>query len=101
MLSRGWDGIIEGMNARQLPADEIARRWQALYESRIRPDVERDHFGKFLVLDIDSGEYEIDADHLAASDRAAAKHPDAPLYAIRIGYRAAGRIGARSRPVQS
>lgn len=88
------------MDTAKLPADEIARRGQAMYESRIRPHVEQDHFGKFLVLDVDSGEYEIDADHLAASDRAAAKHPDAPLFAIRIGYRAAGRIGARSRPVQ-
>jgi len=61
-----------------------------LYESIIRPNVERDHFGKFLVLDTDSGEYEIDADHLAA-----AKHPDAPLFANRIGYRAMGRIGWR------
>lgn len=88
------------MDTPKLPAGEIARRGQALYESRIRPHVERDHFGKFLVLDIDSGEYEIDADHLAASDRAAAKHPDAPLFAIRIGYRAGGRIGGNQRSSQ-
>jgi len=78
-------------------AREIVRRGQAIDESQIRPRVERDHFGKYLVIDIEYGEYEIDADHLAASNRAAAKHPDAPLFATRIGYRAGGRIGARPR----
>jgi hypothetical protein len=68
-----------------------------MYEDRIRPLVEHEHKGKFIVIDILSGEYEIDADHLAASNRASAKHPDGLLYATRIGYRAGGRIGARWR----
>ncbi len=76
--------------------EEIARRGQAIYDSRLRALVERDHFGKYLVLDIDSGDYEIDDDHLAASNRAAAKHPNARLFALRIGHRAGGRIGARA-----
>jgi hypothetical protein len=37
------------------------------------------------VIDVDTGEYEIDAEHLAATHRAAAKHPGARLYAARIG----------------
>ncbi len=82
-------------------AREIVQRGQAIYESQIRPRVERDQFGKYLVIDIDTGEYEIDADHLVASNRAAAKHPDAPLFAMRIGYRAGGRIGARPRAVRA
>lgn len=87
------------MNTVRPTAREIVERGQAIYESRIRPLVERDHFGKYLVLDIETGDNEIDADHLAASDRAATKHPDALLFAMRIGYRAGGRIGARSRPI--
>jgi hypothetical protein len=82
-------------------AAEIVRRGSAEYESRIRAVVEREHFGKYLVLDIETGDYEIDEDHLAASDRAAKKHPGALLFAMRIGYRAGGRIGARPRSVQA
>ena len=89
------------MSALRPSAKEIVERGQAIYESRIRPLVERDHFGKYLVIDIETGEYEIDADHLAASNRAAAKHPDALLFAMRIGHRAGGRIGARSRAVET
>lgn len=80
-------------------AREIVERGQAIYESRIRPLVEREHAGKYLVLDIETGEYKIDADHIAASDRAAAKHPEGLLFAMRIGHRAGRRLGARPRGV--
>jgi hypothetical protein len=48
---------------------------------------------KALVIDIETGEYEIDDDGLAAAHRARAKHPDAALYAMRIGYPAYAKIG--------
>lgn len=92
---------ISRMSTPRPNAREIVARGQAIYESKIRPLVENDHLGEYLVLDIETGEYEIDADHLAASNRAAAKRPHALLFAMRIGYRAGGRIGARARPVRT
>ena len=59
----------------------------------IRTNVEPRHGEKFLILEIETGEYEIDADELAAADRARAKNPDAVLYIVRIGHPAAYRIG--------
>ena len=76
-------------------AEEIARRGEALYEREIRPQVEADNRGKILVVDIETGEYEIDADHLTAVRRARVKNPDAVLYALRIGYPALARIGGQ------
>ncbi len=84
--------------------EEVGRRGQALYEQQIREKVEAEHAGKFLVVDITTGAYEIDEDDLAASDRAIAKNPKAVLYGLRIGYPAAYRIGASfatARPSQS
>jgi hypothetical protein len=81
-------------------SEEIARRGQALYDERLRPVVEARERGKFLVLDIETGEYEIDSDELSALRRAKEKNPDAALYILRVGYPAAYRIGrsfARSR----
>ena len=95
MLSTHLPAIIRTMNAARPTAREIVERGQAIYDSRIRPLVESEHLGKYLVLDIDSGEYEIDADHLEASNRVAAKHPGGLRFAMRIGYRAGGRIGSR------
>ena len=76
-------------------SDEIVQRGQALYEEKIREKVEANNKGKFLVLDIETGEYEIDTDSLAAYERAAAKHPDPALYILRIGYPSAVRLGGR------
>ncbi len=76
--------------------EEIIRRGKTLYEQKLRPQVETGNTGKVLVINVETGEYELDTDHLAASDRAAAKYPGAPLYAMRIGSPALGRLGARS-----
>ena len=85
----------------QYTAEEVAARGEALYEQRIRPHVEATHQGKFVVVDIETGDYEIDADDLAATKRALAKRPDAVLYGLRIGYPTAYRLGgcfARHQP---
>lgn len=74
-------------------SEEIERRGQALYDQQIRTKVESAHKGKFLVLDIDTGDYELDVDELAALKRAKAKHPDAALYILRVGYPTAYRLG--------
>lgn len=76
-------------------ADEVAARGEAIYEQQIRAEVEAEHRGKFIVIDIETGEYEIDADDLAATKRALAKRPNAVLYGLRIGYPAAYRLGGR------
>jgi hypothetical protein len=76
-------------------AEEIAARGEALYEQRIRAKVEAAHAGKFVVVDIETGDYEVDADDLAATKRALAKRPDAILYGLRIGSPTAYRLGAR------
>jgi hypothetical protein len=74
--------------------EEIVQRGQELYDQQIRDKVEKaETIGKILVVDIETGEYEIDEDHLAATHRALAKHPDAALYSVRIGYPALASIG--------
>lgn len=80
--------------------EEVGRRGQALYDQQIRDKVEAEHAGRFLVVDITTGDYEIDEDDLAASDRALAKNPHAVLYGLRIGYPAAYRVGAGHMAVQ-
>ena len=73
--------------------DEIARRGQALYDQHIRDEVAAGNDGKFVVVDIETGTYELDADELAALHRAKAKRPDAALYILRVGHSAAYRLG--------
>ena len=77
--------------------EEFARRGDAIYEHDLRSHVETGNAGKFLVIDIDTGAYEIDADELLASDRLLARYPDAQIWLVRIGSRYARRFGSCSR----
>lgn len=77
--------------------EEVEARGEAIYEEQIRDRVEAENRGKFLVIDIETGDYEIDADDLRATMRALAKRPAAILYGLRIGYPTAYRLGGRFR----
>lgn len=81
------------MSTMPVSSAEIVRRGKAIYEERIRAQVEPAHIGKYLVINIENGEYEVDEEHVAASDRAAEKNPGAPLFGMRVGYPTVGRIG--------
>lgn len=80
---------------------EIVRRGEDIYQREIRPLVEPEHRGKFLVLDIETKRYEIDSQELAALKRAMADNPDGARYLLRIGYPAAHRIGGPLRAERS
>ncbi len=80
-----------------LTRDEIATRGEEIYERAIRSKVESQFEGFFLVMDIETGEYELDRDDLAAAKQMLAKHPDAILYGLRIGHRAAYRLGGLTK----
>ena len=82
-------------------SNEIAERGQALYERRIRGSLAASDHGTFLVLDIETGEDELDADGLAAVQRARAKRPDGAFYVLRVGQLAAYRLGCKSLPAQA
>ncbi len=73
--------------------EELAERGKALYELQVRPQVEADHFGKIVAIDIDSGGFEVDDDTLVASDRLLARYPNAQTWFIRIGSRGVHRFG--------
>ena len=64
--------------------EEFARRGDEIYERDLRPHVEAGNQGKFIVIDIETGAYEIDADELVASDRLLARHPDAQVWLGRM-----------------
>ena len=74
-------------------SNDFAQRAERIYCERLRAILEPGHRGEYLVINVDTGEYEVDPDHLAASDRMIAKHPATSLFAMRVGYRALGKIG--------
>jgi len=74
--------------------EEVGRRGQEWYDRTIRVQVETpDNIGKIVVIDIETGEYEMDRDGLTANKRALAKHPDGAFYGVRVGYNAVESLG--------
>jgi hypothetical protein len=73
--------------------EEIARIAEEIYRREIRPKVMPQHKGKFLTLDIESGDYEIDEDDLTGEKKLRARHPDGNFFGFRIGYKAAYALG--------
>ncbi|HXU40524.1 MAG TPA: hypothetical protein VN937_29475 [Blastocatellia bacterium] len=80
--------------------DEFARRGDEIYERDIKPRVSKSDEGKFVVIDIETGDYEIDRDEIVAHDRLALRHPDAQVWLTKVGRGYARRRLARlHRPV--
>lgn len=70
-----------------------ARRGTAVYEQRVRPQVEPGNPGKIVALDVDAGDFAVAEDSLAASQRLLGLHPDAQIWCVHIGYPAVHRFG--------
>ena len=66
----------------------VSQRAHAMYDAEFR-HLEAEHKGKYLVLEMNSRDYEIDADPVPASLRMVERHPvesERAIYLFRIGY---------------
>jgi hypothetical protein len=84
------------MTARQprYSKEEAARLGDEIYDRDVRAQVEPQHNGKIVALDLDTGAWEMDADEAVAAKRLEARHPDAQIWVVRVGSRYVRRFGA-------
>ena len=76
--------------------DEIARLGKEIYERDIRPQVETDHYGEVVAIDVDSGGWAIGEEVLEAVDCLRTQRPEAINVLLeRVGYRALDNLGGR------
>ncbi len=77
-----------------LSHEEVARVANQLYESIIRQQIESvENIGKMVIIDIETGNYEVDKTGLQAAKKLLEKNPNARLFGIRIGYNVAASFG--------
>src|SRR5262249_47131544 len=81
--------------------EEFARRGDAIYDRDISPKLPPEAHGKFVALDIETGDFEIDEDELAACHRLDARIPNAQTWLKRVGYRHTRRFGGILRRTSS
>jgi hypothetical protein len=74
---------------------ELSRLGTEVYERKVRSRILPQHHGKYVAVDVDTGEFEIDANDLNAIQRLKARMPNAEIWLMQAGYPTTCRIGAR------
>ena len=79
------------------PKEETARLGDEIYERGIRQQVEADHHGEVVAIDVESGSWAIGEDEIVATDRLWEKEPEAhDIWCLRVGHRALYTFGGGS-----
>jgi hypothetical protein len=65
--------------------EELARRGEEIYERDILPKVSPEDQGKVVVIEVETGDFEVDKSEIVAGDRLRERHPDALFWFRRVG----------------
>ena len=95
MLSPKQEAVGRGLPT--LSKEETARLGKQMYQRGIRRQVEANHVGEVVAIDMDTGMWAIGHDVLEAADRLGEQSPEAVnVWSERVGYRAMASLGGRS-----
>ena len=86
---------------RRYSKEEFARRGDALVEDKVRPNLTEADEDKFVAIDIEAGEYELDKSEMKATDRLRKRIPDPQIWLVHVtlGYlHRFGGHGLRGQP---
>jgi len=81
------------MPASKYTLDELAKLGDEIFERQIKHSLRPEDEGKFIAIDVDTGDYEINNDDYAAITTLLSRKPVADAWLMRAGYPAAYRIG--------
>src|SRR5919112_5226641 len=65
--------------------ERIVPRGREIYERRVRPGLRQEDEGAFVVIDVDSGDYEVAADEEEAFTRVQARRQGTVFFFSRVG----------------
>jgi hypothetical protein len=74
-------------------AEELARKAEELYYSRLQEVLEREHLDDFVAIEPESGDYFLGKTLSEAGAAARRAHPGRLTHAMRVGHKAALHIG--------
>lgn len=75
--------------------DELGRLGDAAYDREVAPRITPEDMGRFVAIDVETGEYEIDAEAIVAINRLLERNPGAQSWLRRVGTRYAHTFGPR------
>ncbi len=73
---------------RRYSKEEFAQRGDALVASKVRPHLTAADADKFVAIDIETGEYELDKNEMRAAERLRKRAPDPQIWLVHVtlGY---------------
>jgi hypothetical protein len=81
----------EGIMSATVDPKALATKGEALYATGIKARVEPAHFGEYVAIEVDSGEYFLGRTLIEAGEKARATYPDRVFHFIKIGSPVAQR----------
>ena len=84
---------MKASTPRMYSKTEFAERGDTIFENVVREKLRPDEIGCFVAIDIESSDYEIDADELAACQRLRKRLPEAQIWIVRAGSPFVHRFG--------
>ena len=75
------------------PLDELATLGGRIFDQQILPTLRPEDNGKFVAIDVETGDYEMDADDYTAVARLQSRKPEADIWLMCAGYPTTYRIG--------
>jgi hypothetical protein len=83
------------INKPRYSKEEFARRGDEIYQTQILPQIQAEHQGEIVAIDLETGDFEIDSSEIAACLRLETRHPHAQIWIVRIGSHYVRRFGGR------
>ena len=91
-MSSQQEAVDRGIRTR--PIEEVACLGKEIYQRDIRRQVEADHVGEVVSIDVETGRWALGDDVLEAADRLREQRPDAVnIWSERVGYKTLASIG--------
>jgi predicted nucleic acid-binding protein len=80
-----------------LSPEQVVEKGQKFYAEKLKAELEPDKNGKFVVIEIESGDYFIADTLVEALEKAKDKYPSKLFHTVKIGFEGIYKMGTYSR----
>lgn len=81
------------MVTRKHTLEELEILGAEIFDRGVRPALRAEDDGKFVAIDVDTGEYEVNEDDFTAVTNLRRRRPEAEIWLMRAGYPTTYRMG--------
>lgn len=76
---------------------DVEQRGEEIFVRDVEARVSNEDAGNYVLIDVDSGDFEVDQNEELAAKRLRARRPDGRVWMRRVGSRVSRRFGAATR----